>query len=226
MQRITRAALAGFLALTGAAQAAPELQRVRGTIESADANAVTVKTSDGASETVQLGGAKFVWVAKSSLEAVKDGVFIGTATKGENPMTALEVVIFPDSMRGTGEGHYAWDAITDHTAAGGAKVKSAMTNGTVKAESAGAPKVKSAMTNGTVARSGGSAGEKTLTVTYDKEGSKQIVVPPQAPIVAFEPADAAILKPGSKIFVVAAKDGAKLDGKLVAVGKDGLTPPM
>ncbi|AWN44076.1 metal ABC transporter permease [Methylobacterium durans] len=226
MQRITRAALAGFLALTGAAQAAPELQRVRGTIESADANAVTVKTSDGASETVQLGGAKFVWVAKSSLEAVKDGVFIGTATKGENPMTALEVAIFPDSMRGTGEGHYAWDAITDHTAAGGAKVKSAMTNGTVKAESAGAPKVKSAMTNGTVARSGGSAGEKTLTVTYDKEGSKQIVVPPQAPIVAFEPADAAILKPGSKIFVVAAKDGTKLDGKLVAVGKDGLTPPM
>ncbi|WP_132255627.1 metal ABC transporter permease [Methylobacterium segetis] len=234
MNCITTTALAGLLALTGAAQAAPELQRVRGTIESADAGTVTVKTNEGGTETVQLGGAKVVWVAKSSLDAVKDGVFIGTATKGENPLTALEVVIFPESMRGTGEGHYAWDAITDHTAAGGAKVKSAMTNGTVKAEQAGAPKVKSAMTNGTVAKSGGSGGgagggaggEKTLTVTYDKEGSKQIVVPPQAPIVAFEPADPAILKPGSKIFVVAAKDGGKLDGKLVAVGKDGLTPPM
>ncbi|WP_336490580.1 metal ABC transporter permease [Methylobacterium nigriterrae] len=225
MKRITLAA-AGLLALTGAAQAAPELQRVRGTVESAEAGAVTIKTSDGASETVQLGGAKYVWVVRSSLDAIKDGVFIGTATKGENPMTALEVVIFPDSMRGTGEGHYAWDAITDHTASGGAKVKSAMTNGTVKTESSAGPKVKSAMTNGTVAKSSGASGEKVLTVTYDKEGAKQIAVPPQAPIVAFEPADQAILKPGSKIFVVAAKDGSKLDGKLVAVGKNGLTPPM
>ena len=223
---ITTFAATGLLALTGAASAAPQLERVRGTIDSADANSVTIKTNDGKSETVQLGGAKFVWVAKSSLDAIKDGVFIGTATKGENPMTALEVVIFPDSMRGTGEGHYAWDAITDHTAAGGAKVKSAMTNGTVKAESSAGPKVKSAMTNGTVAKSTAASGEKTLTVTYDKEGSKQIAVPPQAPIVAFEPADKGILKPGSKVFAVVAKDGEKLDGKLVAVGKDGLTPPM
>ncbi|KAB1071488.1 metal ABC transporter permease [Methylobacterium planeticum] len=226
MTRITTFAVAGLLALTGAASAAPQLERVRGTIDSADANSVTITTNEGKSETVQIGGAKFVWVQKSSLDNIKDGVFIGTATKGENPMTALEVVIFPDSMRGTGEGHYAWDAITDHTAAGGAKVKSAMTNGTVKSEPSAGPKVKSAMTNGTVARSSGASGEKMLTVTYDKEGSKQIAVPPQAPIVAFEPADKAILKPGSKIFAVVAKDGDKLDGKMLAVGKDGLTPPM
>ncbi|MDH6667096.1 UNVERIFIED_ORG: hypothetical protein M2442_003095 [Methylorubrum zatmanii] len=105
-----------------------------------------------------------------------------------------------------------------------------MTNGTVKAGGAsagGAPKVKSSMTNATVASSNaGSGGERTLTVTYDKDGSKTIVVPPKAPIVAFDPADKSILTPGAKIFVVAAKDGGKLEGKLVAVGKDGLTPPM
>ena len=228
----TALTLAALTTLAGAAQAAPDLQRVRGTIESSDGGSVTVKTTDGTSQTVQLGGAKFAWVVKSSLEQIKEGTFIGTATKGENPMTALEVVLFPESMRGTAEGHYARDAIPDHTAGGGGPVvKSSMTNGTVKAGGAGAggaPKVKSSMTNATVASSdaGSGGGERTLTVTYDKDGSKTIVVPPKAPIVAFEPADKAILTPGAKIFVVAAKDGGKLDGKLVAVGKDGLTPPM
>jgi hypothetical protein len=226
----TALAVAALTTLAGAAQAA-ELQRVRGTIEKSDAGTVTIKTTDGTSETVQVGGAKFAWVVKSSLDQIKDGTFIGTATKGENPMTALEVVLFPESMRGTAEGHYGWDAIPDHTTGGGGPVvKSSMTNGAVKAGGAsagGAPKVKSSMTNATVASSNaGSGGEHTLTVTYDKDGSKTIVVPPKAPIVAFDPADKSILTPGAKIFVVAAKDGGKLEGKLVAVGKDGLTPPM
>ncbi|GJE54298.1 MULTISPECIES: metal ABC transporter permease [Methylobacterium] len=225
MKRTTLAAFAGLLALTSASVAAPELQRVRGTIESADGSSVVIKTADGKSETVATSGAKFAWVVKSSLDEIKDGVFIGTATKGDNPPTALEVVLFPESMRGTAEGHYGWDEITD-TTEGGTKVKSSMTNGTVKASSAAAPKVKSSMTNGTVKSAAGAGGDKTLTVTYDKDGSKTIAVPAKAPIVAFEPADAAILKPGSHIFVVAAKDGSKLEGKLVAVGKDGLTPPM
>ncbi|MEH3119822.1 MAG: metal ABC transporter permease [Methylorubrum populi] len=229
----TALAVAALTTLAGAAQAEPELKRVRGTIESSDANSVTVKTNEGKSETIQLGGAKFAWVVKSSLDQIKEGTFIGTATKGENPMTALEVVLFPEAMRGTAEGHYAWDAIPDHTAGAGAGpvVKSSMTNGTVKAAGAGAggaPKVKSSMTNATVSGStgSGSSGERTLTVTYDKDGSKTIVVPPKAPIVAFEQADRSILTPGGKIFAVTAKDGTKLDGKLVAVGKDGLTPPM
>ncbi|WP_430911836.1 metal ABC transporter permease [Methylobacterium sp. sgz302541] len=225
MRRLTILAAAGLMALSGMAFAAPELQRVRGTIDKIDGDTLTIATTEGTSETVSVAGAKFAWVAKSSLDAIRDGVFIGTATKGENPMTALEVVIFPESMRGTAEGHYGWDMIPDPLAGGG-KVKSAMTNGTVKAGGAGAPKVKSAMTNGTVSSTGGTGAERMLTVTYGKDGAKQIAVPPQAPIVAFEPADRAILAKGSKVFVVAARDGGTLDGKLVGVGKDGLTPPM
>lgn len=221
---------AAALVTLSSASFASALERVRGTIEKADGGTLTIKT-DAGSETVDVGSAKFVSVVPSSLDAIKDGVFIGTATKGENPMTALEVVVFPDSMRGTAEGHYGWDAIQDQTAAaGGAKVKSAMTNGTVKAEttgSAGGPKVKSMMTNGTVKAGGGAAsGERTLTVTYDKDGSQKIVVPASAPVVAFEPADKAVLKPGAKVFAVVAKEGGKTEGKLIAVGKDGLTPPM
>ena len=226
MKHLTTLAAAGLMTLSGAAFSAHALERIRGTIEKADGGTVTIKTLDGATETVDVGGAKFAWVVTSSLDAIKDGVFIGTATKGENPMTALEVVVFPESMRGTAEGHYAWDAIADQTAAAGSRVKSAMTNGTVKAGGAGAPKVKSAMTNATVSGTKETGGAKTLTVTYDKDGSKTIQVPPSAPVVAFDPADKAILTPGAKIFAVVDKEGSKLDGKLIAVGKDGLTPPM
>ena len=158
-------AAAGLTALLSSAAFAAQVERVRGTVDKADGSTLTIKTEDGKTETVDVAGAKFAWVVPSSLDAIKDGVFIGTATKGENPMTALEVVLFPESMRGTGEGHYGWDAITDHTASG-SKVKSAMTNGTVKADKAA------------------SGGERTLTVSYGKDGSKEIVVPSSAPIVA------------------------------------------
>lgn len=225
MQRLTTLALASLLTLTSAAFAAPTLERVRGTIESAEAGTLSIRTADGKTQTVALADdTKFVNVVKSSLDQIKDGVFIGTATKeNTQPPQAIEVVLFPDSMRGTGEGHYAWDAIQDQS--GGGAVKSSMTNGTVKSASGGAM-VKSSMTNGTVRKSEGSGGEKTLTVTYDNDQSQTIVVPPKAPIVAFDPADKSILKPGGQVFVVAAQDGGKLNGKLVAVGKDGVTPPM
>lgn len=223
MTRIPAIALASLLSLA-AAQAAPQVERLRGTIEAVQPGLITLKTLDGASETIAIADdTRFVSVVEASLDDVKDGTFIGTATKGENPRTALEVVLFPEAMRGTGEGHYAWDTIPD-TTAGGGRVKSAMTNGTVKAESP-APRVKSAMTNGTVARSTGAAGERTLTVTY-KEGSQTVVVPPQAPVVTFEPADKAVLKPGAKAFVTAAREGGAISARRVAVGKDGLTPPM
>ncbi len=225
MKRFATLTATALITLSSASLASA-LERVRGTIEKADGGTLTIKT-DAGTETVDVGAAKFVSVVPSTLDAIKDGTFIGTATKGENPMTALEVVLFPEAMRGTGEGHYAWDAINDHTA-GGSKVKSAMTNGTVTAGAAGAPKVKSAMTNGTVkADAVASDGARTLTVGYGKDGgTKTVVVPATAPIVAFEPADKAVLTPGAKVFAVVDKAGSKIDGKMIAVGKDGLTPPM
>src|ERR1700710_2082450 len=99
MIRLTLAA-ASILALTVAANAAPTIQRVRGTIESAANGTLTVKTADGASTAITLApDTKFPSVVKASLDDVKDGVFIGTATKGTPPV-ALEVVLFPEAVRG------------------------------------------------------------------------------------------------------------------------------
>ena len=229
MAKITTLALMSLLAITSGAQAAPKVERLRGTVEAVKGDGFTLKTIDGKTEAVALPpDAKVSWVIPASLDEIKDGVFIGTATKGEPPV-ALEVVLFPEAMRGTGEGHYDWDMIPDHTA-GGAQVKSAMTNGTVKADTRStapdAPRVKSAMTNGTVRASGGGA-ERTLTVDYGKGQSIQVLVPPSAPVVTFAPADASALKPGAKAFVVVAREeDGRLAARRVAVGKDGLTPPM
>ena len=245
MIRVTSLAAASLFALSTAAFAAPQLERVRGTVESMTDSSITVKTNDGKTQEVKLDPkTAFVWVEKSSLENIKDGKFIGTATKGENPPKALELVIFPDSMKGTAEGHYAWDSIPDQTAGGEAVKKSSMTNGTVKSTTGGSAMTKSAMTNGTVKTASGGAmtknsmtngtvksgsssgGGKMIDVTYDNGQSLKIEVPPSAPIVEFEKADKSIVTKGSHIFTVTAKDGSTLTSKLVAIGKDGLTPPM
>ena len=227
MIRLPMMAAAALLTLSASAYSAPELVRVRGTIESATDTSLTVKTRDGTMQEIALKPeTAFVNVVKSSLDNVDEGKFIGTATKGDNPPTALEVVIFPEEMRGTGEGHYAWDEIADTTAGGATSMtKSSMTNGSVKTPKSGAT-VKSSMTNGSVKSGSASGGGKTIEVTYDGGQSKTVLVPQGAPIVAFEKADKAIAMKGSPVFVVTTRDGATLGGKMVAVGKDGVVPPM
>ncbi len=228
MLRLTALAAAGLFALSTSAFAAPELVRVRGTLEQMTVTSITVKMKDGKTQEIALKpDTAFVSVVKSSLDNVGDGKFIGTATKGDNPPTALEVVIFPEEMKGTGEGNYAWDEITDTTASGGSSMtKSSMTNGTVKKPMAGGAMTKSSMTNGTVKSGEDKGGGKTIDVTYDGGQSKTVLVPPSAPIVAFEKSDKSILVKGAPVFSVAAKDGDALTGKLVAIGKDGVVPPM
>lgn len=219
-------AVSALVASTSLVLAAPQLERVRGTVASATDTSVTIKEADGKTQVVELApSTTFVNVVKSSLDNVTDGKFIGTATKGTPPV-ALEVVIFPADMKGTGEGHYDWDSIHDTTASGSGLTKSAMTNGTIKASSSNGAMTKSAMTNGTVKAAPASGGGKKIDVTYDNGQSMEITVPPSAPIVEFTHADKSVVKPGETVFTVAAKDGGKLTSKLFAVGKDGVKPPM
>ena len=218
---------------SGAASATPAVNRVRGVITAIGTDALTVQTYDGKSATVPLdAGTKFAWVVKSDLSTLKDGDFIGTATTGpDDALRAVEVVIFPEAMRGTGEGHYPWDvpgAVA--SAGGGANGSSAMTNGTVDGQSAmtnGTVDQQSGMTNGTVTNGAtggaGKAGETKLSISY-KGGKAQVVVPVGTPIVRFEPAQRTVLAKGQKLFAIISADAK--GAKSVAVGKDGLTPPM
>lgn len=226
---------------SAAALAAPQKSLVRGTIESASGHTLVMKTYGGKTENLQFNGkTAFVSVVPGHLKQVTSGEFVGiAATGGKNKLKAMEVVIFPDSMRGAGEGHYAWSvpgmvaAADRHQGAsmpaGAPPVQGTMTNGTVTSVTSanGAPPVQGTMTNGTVVNSAGVSGEQKLTVSYSGGKHVNITVPVGAPVVHLVPASRSVLISGAKAFVVATKSGdGKLTAGLVAVGKDGLMPPM
>jgi hypothetical protein len=223
MNRSLILALAASTLLGGAARAAaPALQRVRGTIVAASATGLTIHPAEGADIEVKLdAGVKYAGVVASQVGAIRPGSFIGTATKGfGSHMTALEVVVFPPELRGQGEGHYPWDKLPD---TGGGAVASSMTNGTV--EAGHAPQVGSSMTNGTIGTATSDAGGLHIAVAY-KGGHKDIVVPASAPVVAFKVAGPGVVKKGAQAFIVAATQNGDIEAKFVAVGQDGVRPPM
>jgi len=198
-----RIAIAGALLIAiGAAASAQQAQntvRLRGAVEKLDGNVVSIKLSDGTSSTLALtDNALVVGVAKASMADIKEGVFLGSAAmpQPDGSQKALEVHIFPEQMRGTGEGHRPF------TTPG-----STMTNGTT----AGA----------TVSGVDGSV----MTVKY-KDGEKKIVVPPNVPIVRYEIGSRADIKPGVAFIVTAAikKPDGTYETPRINVGRDGVVP--
>jgi hypothetical protein len=173
---------------------------VRGAVEALDGTQLTVKSRDGELVKIKLADNYAVAaVVATDLASVKPGSFIGTAAlkQPDGSLVALEVLVFPEAMRGTGEGHYPWDLQPEST-----------------------------MTNATVATLADSPKGREMTLNFKGENNK-VVVPAGVPIVTFEPGDKALLKPGAKVFVGTTKaaDGSLSAGR-VNVGKDGLTPPM
>ncbi len=222
-------AASAALSLSLAAHAAPERTRIRGTVASTDSSTITVHTGNGDVPITVGSDTRYSKVVKSSLDKVEQGSYIGVATKEFGPsQVALEVLVFPPAMKGAGEGHYDWDRLPDTTIPGNASTPSTMTNGQVASStSAGGTSemVESKMTNGTVSTSNAQGTGKQLVVTY-KGGQQTILVPPTAPIVTFNPGAKSDVKQGDSVFVVATKDAGKTTANLVAVGADGVKPPM
>lgn len=232
-------AMAASLSLAAVmpAMAADQPVHIRGTVLDVTSTGFTVQGATGPQTVVVSAETKVTGVVPSTLDAIKDGTFIGTANVPRgNGARALEVVVFPDSMKGTGLGDYAWDlpskggagsAMTNGSVASSAMTNgtvssSAMTNGTVKKMDSGAVAM-SAMTNGTVKKSTGT-GARTLVVDYGK-GQKTINVPANVPVVSFQPADKTAIVKGAHVFVVG-KPGSPVNAGLVAVGLNGTVPPM
>jgi hypothetical protein len=180
--------------------AAAEEVRVRGSIVSLDGSTLTVKTREGPTSTLALKpGWKVAGVAAASVADIKPGDFVGVASlpKSAGGDGAVEVLIFPPALKGTGEGSYPWDL-----------------------------KPKSSMTNATVSNAVKDVDGRTLTLTY-RGGEKTISIADGTPIVTFAPATPADLKPGAIVFVPAQRgdDGALATG-FVVVGTNGVVPPM
>ena len=193
------AAAVTTLAASSTAQAADGV-RVRGTVVSLTGDTLVVKSRDGDNVNVTLApGWKAGGIAPAKLADIKTGDFVGiaslpTATGGAG---ALEVLVFPPAMRGTGEGSYGWDL-----------------------------KPNSSMTNGSVSEAVQSVDGTTVNVVYHGK-SKKITIAPGTPIVTFAPATNADVKPGAVVFIPADRaDDGKLSTTRVVVGKNGIVPPM
>ena len=173
--------------------------RVRGTVVSLEGSKLVVHAKDGKDVTVSLKD-KYAALAvvRSSMEDIKQDTFIGTATvaQPDGSLRAVEVVVFPESLRGFAEGHYPWDLGPS-----------------------------SMMTNATIANKVQGVDGETVSVTY-KGGEKKITIPTNVPIVAVVPADKSEITPGVIVFVPTEKqaDGTLLSGA-VLFGK-GVVPPM
>jgi hypothetical protein len=191
------AAFALLFATTAAWAQQPQTQRVKGTIEKIDGNTLTVKPKDGAAVSVTLAdNVQVVGVAKASMADIKEGSYIGSGAmpQADGSQKAIEVHIFADVQRGTGDGHRPWD---------------------------GAP--NSTMTNGEVGTSVSGVDGPVLTVKY-KGGEKKIVVGPNTPIVKYIVSDKGELKPGASINITNAvkKPDGTFEAARVQVGRDGL----
>jgi hypothetical protein len=193
---------AGATALTVAVAAEQPPMHVRGTNVSATADNLTAQTSQGKVSLALDSATKIAGVVPSSPDQIKEGTFVGIANvPGTGASRALEVVVFPEAMKGSGLGNYPWDLSTPTH--GGAQT-SPMTNGTVK---------KAASANGLA-----------LTVDFGKS-EKTIQVPAGVPMVGIVPADSSRLLPGAHVFVATKKD-AHESAAFIAVGVDGTVPPM
>jgi len=182
------------------AQQPPSPSRVRGTIEGVDGDMLAVKSRAGEDVRLRMtADMRVVGIVKIALSDIKVGSFIGTTTVpgADGSQNAVEVHVFPEEMRGTGEGSRPFDLRPNST-----------------------------MTNATVAQTVAGNDGHTLLIKY-KDGEKKVVVGPDTPVVTYVPADRSELKAGAKVIAAMKKlpDGS-FETNRVSVGRDGLTPPM
>ena len=190
-------AVALLFAASLAAAQAPQMVRVRATLEDVSVPMLTAKSRDGAEMKIKLAdNAPVNEVVKASLSDIKADSYIAVTAmpQPDGTQKAVAILIFPEAMRGVGEGHRPWDLEPNST----------MTNATVAEQVAG--------TDG-----------QTVTVKY-KDGDKKILVTPATIIVTYKKSAASDLKAGQKIFVAAAKklDDGTLEAPNVAYGDVGV----
>jgi len=199
-----RSAIAG-LALFGVLSALPAMaqtqpqQRIRGTIEAMDGPVMTIAARGGTTATVTVADDATVrTIAPADIHDIKPGTYIGSAAmpQADGSLQALEVQVFPESMRGVGEGQHPFDL-----------------------------KPGSTMTNATAGDVTGTDG-RVVTMQYQGHETR-LVVPPDVPVITYEPGNRSQLVKGAHVIVSAVKaDDGSLVSHAVQVGKDGLVPPM
>jgi len=202
MRKIAIAALIALAVGPALAQTPPAgtPTRIRGTVDKLDGQNLMVKSRDGQTLTIELAAnVAVITLVKKSVADIKAGDYVAsTGVKGtDGKIHAVEVRIFPETLRGTGEGQRAWDAKPDGV-----------------------------MTNATVGKVDQAPQGPVLHVTF-KGTESEYTVGPDVPVLANGPGDISLLKPGVAVFVIALKhEDGKLTSARLYAEKDGVKPPM
>ena len=202
MRKIAIAALIALAVGPALAQTPPAgtPTRIRGTVDKLDGQNLMVKSRDGQTLTIELAAnVAVITLVKKSVADIKAGDYVAsTGVKGtDGKIHAVEVRIFPEAARGTGEGQYPWDLMPD-----------------------------SIMTNATVGKVDQAPQGPVLHVTF-KGTESEYTVGSDVPVLANGPGDISLLKPGVAVFVIAVKhEDDKLTSARLYAEKDGVKPPM
>ncbi len=197
--RLIAATLALVSGLALAQATATPTERLRGSVTSFDGSTLVLNERRGQTVTLSLDE-KFSVNEVMPIEAtaIKTGSYIGTAARSgpDGTLRAIEVLVFPEPARGTGEGHTPWDLEPGST-----------------------------MTNATVAELTAAPQGRTLKLRY-KDGEKTVIVPDGVPIVTFKPGDKSLLVPGARVLITATQRDGKPVALRAIAGRNGFAPPM
>ena len=196
--RIMAALFIALLLPTLAMAQSPAATRLRGTLDAISGSDLTVKPAEGAAVLVHLSdNYQIAAIAKGTIADIKPGTFIGAGARPQpdGTLQAVQVVIFPEALRGIGEGHRAWGVLPEAT-----------------------------MTNATVAEAVTGVAGPLLTLKY-KDGEKKLAISPDAVILVLLPAAKTDLVAGVQVqlFVTKAEDG-KLSATRATIIRDGVNP--
>jgi hypothetical protein len=181
----------------GLAQQAPTV-RLRGTIEALSDSKLTLRERSGQRTELALSPTYTVTeVFPIALTDIKPGSFVGVGAmpQPDGSQRAIAVLLFPENMRGTGEGHRPFDFLPQST-----------------------------MTNATVADVAAIAGGQRLELKY-KDGAKTIVVPPDTPIISMRPGDRSLLVVGAPVALNVQEINGQPTIVRVNAGRNGFAPP-
>ena len=191
--------LAAFVAAAQTATPPTPTVRLRGTVQTVNADNLTLKERSGETITLALSDKLVVQeVFPIQLADIKAGSYIGTAAlpQADGTQRALMVLVFPEAARGTGEGHRPYDLQADST-----------------------------MTNATVADLVAAPEGRKLQLKY-KDGEKTVLVPQGVPVVSFRPGDRGLLVPGASVVVTAQEVGGKPIASRINAGRSGFAIPL
>ena len=195
-----RLLLACFAAsLAHAASAQTPTTRIRATIDQANGQTLQLTARDGAKQTVTLRPDTAVTlIVAAKLTDIQPGSYIGTAALPgpDGTLQALEIHVFPENRRGTGEGHRPFDL-----------------------------QPQSTMTNGTVGDVIGTT-DRTITLRYQGGEKKVAVSPTTPIVAFEPGTQAMLVAGAHVIVTAAKAPDGTLTASSISVGKDGLTPPM